>query len=84
MEVAQQIAARNPEAIQGIKRLYNELADRHLPETLMLESEIQDEIIGGPNQIEAVMAEMEKREADLTTWLRRLESNQAPAQVKSQ
>ena len=29
----------------------------------MLESEIQDEIIGGPNQIEAVMAEMEKREA---------------------
>lgn len=63
LDVAQQIAARNPEAIRGIKRLYNEPADRHLRETLILESEIQDEIIGGPNQIEAVMAEMEKREA---------------------
>ena len=63
LDVARQIAARNPEAIRGIKRLYNEPADRHLPETLMLESEIQDEIIGEPNQIEAVMAEMEKREA---------------------
>ncbi len=63
LDVAHQIAARNPEAVRGIKRLYNEPADRHLPETLLLESEIQDAIIGGPNQIEAVMAEMEKREA---------------------
>lgn len=66
MDVARQIAARNPEAIRGIKRLYNEPADRHLPETLLLESEIQDTIIGGPNQIEAIMAEMEKRDAQFS------------------
>ena len=40
--------------------------DRHLPETLLLESEIQDTIIGGPNQIEAIMAEMEKRDAQFS------------------
>jgi enoyl-CoA hydratase/carnithine racemase len=61
METAHQIANRNPNAIRGIKQLFNEPADRHLDDTLMLESVLQDDIIGMPNQIEAVTAELEGR-----------------------
>jgi enoyl-CoA hydratase/carnithine racemase len=61
METATAIAARNPEAIRGTKRLFNEPADRFVADTLMLESVLQDDIIGYPNQIEAVKAELEGR-----------------------
>ena len=60
-ETATAIAARNPEAIRGTKRLFNEPADRFVADTLMLESVLQDDIIGYPNQIEAVKAELEGR-----------------------
>ena len=66
MDTAQQIAARNPDAIRGIKRLFNEPADVQLADTLMLESVLQDDIIGTANQIEAVTAELEKRPASFT------------------
>jgi enoyl-CoA hydratase/carnithine racemase len=66
LETATAIAARNPEAIRGTKRLFNEPADRHVADTLMLESVLQDEIIGYPNQIEAVKAELEGRAAVYT------------------
>ncbi len=66
MDTAGQIAARNPQAIRGIKRLFNEPADREIAATLMLESVLQDDIIGYPNQIEAVTAELEKRPAHFT------------------
>ena len=67
METAHQIAARNPDATRRMKRLFNEPADRFLDDTLMLESVLQDEVIGKPNQIEAVMAELEGRPADYAT-----------------
>lgn len=63
LETAAAIAGRNPEAIRGTKRLFNEPADRFIEDTLMLESVIQDDVIGQPNQIEAVKAEMEGRPA---------------------
>jgi len=63
METAEGIASKNPDAIRGMKRLFNEHADREASKMLMLESVIQDDIIGTPNQIEAVRAELEKREA---------------------
>lgn len=66
METATAIAMRNPEAVRGVKRLFNEPADRHIADTLLLESEIQDEIIGFANQREAVMAELENREPVFT------------------
>jgi enoyl-CoA hydratase/carnithine racemase len=62
-ETAELIASKNPEAIIGIKELFNSQADRFAPEMLMQESVLQDDIIGAPNQIEAVMAELEKRPA---------------------
>ena len=61
LDTAAAIASRNPEAVRGTKRLFNEPADRFVADTLMLESVLQDEIIGFPNQVEAVKAEMEGR-----------------------
>ncbi len=63
METATHIANKNPDAIRGMKRLFDEHADREAAKMLMLESVIQDDIIGSPNQVEAVRAELEKREA---------------------
>ena len=62
-ETATAIAARNPDAIRATKQLFNEPADRFVADTLLLESVLQDEIIGSPNQVEAVKAELEGREA---------------------
>jgi enoyl-CoA hydratase/carnithine racemase len=61
LETAQQIANRNPDAIRASKRLLNEANVISPAEGLLMESVEQDAIIGTPNQIEAVMAEMEKR-----------------------
>ncbi len=68
MDTARQIAARNPDAIRGIKRVFNEPADRHVNDTLLLESALQDSIIGHPNQIEAVKSELEKRPANFADY----------------
>lgn len=61
MELAQAIAGKNPHAIRGAKRLCNALGDASDSELLLLESKEQAAIIRKPNQIEAVMANMEKR-----------------------
>lgn len=63
MEVAQQIAHRNPHAVRASKRLLNQANYLSAAEGLLMESEEQDAIIGSPNQIEAVMAELQKRPA---------------------
>ena len=63
MATAREIAGRNPDAIRANKRMLNALSDRTIEEALIAESEEQDRIIGKPNQVEAVMAEMEKRPA---------------------
>ena len=63
LETARYIAGRNPDAIRADKRLLNSLYDETTEELLLSESREQDGIIGKPNQIEAVMAEMEKRPA---------------------
>ena len=63
METALQIAGRNPDAIRADKQLLNDAAYLDREQGLILESRLQDAIIGKPNQIEAVMAEMEGRPA---------------------
>lgn len=63
MATAREIAGRNPDAIRADKRLLNALADRTGAQALAAESEEQDAIIGSPNQLEAVLAELEKRPA---------------------
>ncbi|MBE8220292.1 MAG: crotonase/enoyl-CoA hydratase family protein [Alphaproteobacteria bacterium] len=64
LETAKYIAGRNPAAVRGIKRLFNEPADKFATDTLLLESALQDPIIGSAEQREAVMAELEGRPAN--------------------
>lgn len=61
LEIAAQIAARNPQAQRANKRLLNTAHQLTDAEGLLMESEEQDAILGTPNQVEAVMAELEKR-----------------------
>jgi len=63
MEMARYIAGRNPDAITAAKRLLNNVPDQTAAEILMEESREQDKIIGSANQLEAAMAELEKRPA---------------------
>lgn len=63
MQVAKQIAMRNPKAVRASKRILNAANYVTEAEGLLMESKEQDEILGSPNQIEAVMAELQKRPA---------------------
>ena len=59
--LAAAIAARSPDAVRAIKRLYNAAWRDDAASGLALEQSIQLELIGGANQREAVTAAMEKR-----------------------
>ncbi|MEL6209631.1 MAG: enoyl-CoA hydratase, partial [Pseudomonadota bacterium] len=61
LALAREIATKSPDAVQGAKALYNSLPDRSEAEAMLAESEHQDGLIGSPNQIEAIMAGMQKR-----------------------
>ena len=61
MSLAEEIAGKNPHAIRAAKRLSNALATSTDEALLLAESAEQTEIIGKPNQIEAVMSQMEGR-----------------------
>lgn len=59
--IAEMIAARNPDAIRGAKRLSNAMHEQGNDDLLLAESREQAAVIGTKNQIEAVMAGMAKR-----------------------
>ena len=61
MAIASEIANRNPDAMREAKALFNEYADLDEDAILMAESVRQARVIRTPNQIEAVMAGMQKR-----------------------
>lgn len=63
METATLIATKNPIAMRANKMIINKAAYLSPADALMLESEVQQEIIGSKNQTEAVMAELEGRPA---------------------
>lgn len=62
LETAREIACKSPDAIRGSKRIFNAANDAGAAEGLLKESTEQDRLIGSANQIEAVMANLEKRE----------------------
>lgn len=62
-DTARTIAAQSPDAIRGIKRLFDEAIDLPLAEALRLEAKIQQGVLGGANQAEAVRANLERRPA---------------------
>ena len=59
-EVAREIAGRSPDAIRAAKRLLNNLSVDPGP-ALLAESMEQMKLMGSPNQLEAVRANIEKR-----------------------
>jgi len=61
LEYAREVAAKNPHAVRAAKRLLNLMAEGDQAEILMEESREQTALIGSPNQVEAVKANMEKR-----------------------
>lgn len=62
--LAQEIAARSPDAIRAIKRLFNESWLDAYPDSLRREADLQLTLLGSPNQAEAVMANLHKRNPD--------------------
>jgi len=60
LEVAREIAGKSPDAIRAAKRLLNNLSVNPAP-ALVAESVEQMKLMGAPNQLEAVRANIEKR-----------------------
>ncbi len=63
LALATEIASKNPHAIRGTKALLNAAGTRPLAESFLEESRLMAGLIGSPNQVEAVMAYLEKRPA---------------------
>ena len=61
LALARVMAAKHPAAMQGAKRLFNAMHDATDAELLQMESDEQNKVMRTPNQMEAVMAEMQKR-----------------------
>ncbi|WP_373486787.1 crotonase/enoyl-CoA hydratase family protein [Blastomonas sp.] len=66
MAIATDIASKNPDAIRAAKDLFNRTPDLDTDAILMEESVLQDQIIRTPNQMEAVFAFMQKRNANFS------------------
>jgi len=61
MALAREIAARSPGAVRGAKALFNRAFVEGAAEQFAMEREVIRAQIGTPNQVEAIMANMEKR-----------------------
>lgn len=66
LELAREIAGRSPDAIRQAKRLLNAAVESTRAEAFVAESVALNTLRGGPNQVEAVMAEFEKRAPKFT------------------
>ena len=60
---AREIAEKSPDAVRALKRLLNASADLDTAAILIAESREQAQIIGAPNQVEAIRAGVERRAA---------------------
>ena len=61
MALAREIAGKSPDAIRAGKKLYEDSWHADAGTGLALEASLQTGLIGQPNQVEAVMANFEKR-----------------------
>jgi len=64
LEIAREIAGKSPDAIRANKRLLNDAVAVDAAAGLMAESVEQQKLIGSPNQIEAIMSNLQKRAAN--------------------
>lgn len=63
LAMAREIASKSPTAVRGAKKLLNASPYRGVAEQFKDERETIGSLIGSPNQVEAVMAYFEKRDA---------------------
>ncbi len=61
LALAREIATKSPHAVRAAKQCLNEVWHGDEAKGLLRESELEMTIIGGPNQMEAIMANMQKR-----------------------
>ena len=61
LEMAHEIAGRSPDAVRGAKELFNRLAWSEAADQFAAERRVIGSLIGRTNQVEAVMANFEKR-----------------------
>jgi enoyl-CoA hydratase/carnithine racemase len=61
MNLAREIAGKSPDAVRAGKKLYEESWHADARTGLELEARLQTDLIGQPNQVEAIMANFEKR-----------------------
>lgn len=66
LAIARTIAGRNPDAVRAAKKLLNDAVFSSTHDGLVAESNCSRELLGTPNQIEAVMSTFERREANFT------------------
>jgi enoyl-CoA hydratase/carnithine racemase len=62
LALAREIAGRSPDAVRAAKKLLNAALLGSVADGLRLEAELQGTLVGRPNQLEAVKANLEKRE----------------------
>jgi enoyl-CoA hydratase/carnithine racemase len=62
MQLARQIADRNPHGVRGAKALFNRMFSDGAAEQFAEERRVIDSLIGSPNQREAVAANLERRQ----------------------
>jgi enoyl-CoA hydratase/carnithine racemase len=63
-DLAREIAGRSPHAVRAAKQLLNASGVVSEPEGLALEAKLQAGLIGKPNQVEAVKANLQKRDPE--------------------
>jgi len=61
LAMAHEIAGKSPDAIRSAKRVLNESRVLDVRSGLELEADLQSRLIGSPNQLEAIAANVEKR-----------------------
>ena len=62
MTMAREIAGKSPDAIRAAKKLLNDAVDSSFADGLRREESLQRTLLGSPNQLEAVRANLEKRD----------------------
>lgn len=67
--MARNNARRSPDALRAAQRLLNRSSDGDAAALLASESREQERLMGSPNQVEAVRAEMEQRVAAFSELL---------------
>jgi enoyl-CoA hydratase/carnithine racemase len=66
MALAREIAGRSPGAVRGAKALFNRMFVEGAAEQFAMERQVIHAQIGSPNQVEAIMSNMERRPANFT------------------